>query len=98
MSPMAQIVTTAVQADPLSIYSFMAIIVFGCPRALQVVGIHHLTGGKLWFGLCALIYAYVHGAIFFSYAGGSYVSLKPRTKSLDDIVDLIAWVAQHPLT
>ena len=41
---------------------------------------------------------YVHGAICFSYVGESDISLKPRTKSLDDIVDLIERVGQHPLT
>ena len=68
---MAQIATTAVQAAPLYIYSFMAIIAFQCLNVLQVVGSHYLPGGKLWFGLCAHKYAYAHGAIFFSYVGES---------------------------
>ena len=48
MSSMAQIATTAVQAAPLYIYSFMAIMTFECLHVFRVVGIHHLTGGKLW--------------------------------------------------
>ena len=39
---MAQIATTAVQAAPLYIYSFLAIIGFDCLHVLQVVGINSL--------------------------------------------------------
>ena len=51
---MAQSSTTAVQAAPLYMYSFMAIlylVAFECLYVLQIVGIHHLTGGKLWVGI-----------------------------------------------
>ena len=67
MSAMAPMVTTPAQAAPLYIYSFMVIILiaFQCLHVLQVVGIHHLTGGKVWHGLCALKNAYIHGAIYF---------------------------------
>ena len=50
---MAQIATTAVQAAPLYLYSFIVItsIAFECIDVLQIVGTHHLTGGKLWVGI-----------------------------------------------
>ena len=54
MSAMAQIATTAVQAAPLYTSSLMAIMIaFECLDVLQVVGVHDMTSGKLWVGLCA---------------------------------------------
>ena len=98
---MAQSSTTAVQAAPLYMYSFMAIlylVAFECLYVLQIVGIHHLTVRKVWFGLCAHEYAYVHRAIVFSYVGEPDIFHKPSTKSLDDIVHLSDRLAQQSLT
>ena len=83
MTSMAQIATinTAVQAAALYIYSFMATTVFECLHVLQVVGNHHSTGGRLWFGLCAHRYAYVHGENF-SVMWGSQISPLHRGQSL----------------
>ena len=98
MNSMAQIATTAVQAAPLYIYSFMAIIAFQCLDVLLLAVITYLV---VSYGSdFVLINTHMPMERYFSATWGSqiFISLTPRTKLLDDIVDLIDRVAQHPLT
>ena len=101
MSLTAQIATTtAVQAAPLYIYSFMASIVFERLHVLQVVTSYHLTGGKLVIpGMvrtsCSYIRITAWGDIFQLRRGVRYFH-STENKVSRRYCYLIDRAAQHP--